>query len=840
MSVTNNTMWIEELNSNWRFRQAGKSDWRPARVPGSVQTDLLENGLIEDPFFRDNEKTVQWVDKENWDYACEFDVKAELLCSKHIALVFEGLDTYATVYLNDTQIIEADNMFLRWEYDVKPLLRERRNEILIKFRSPIQEILPMLPSRRWVHPAGNDSEVGTSPYTRKAPYQFGWDWGPRLVTQGVWQPVKLVGWDGFRIEQVHFITKRLDRVRAQLEIELEVISDIDGPATLKISDDKRSFGLKYPVNLKKGRNKISSDVEFANPRLWWPRGYGKQPLYTVRVEIESDGNLARAEKRIGLRTLELRRHSDNFGQSFVFVVNSVPIFAKGANWIPADSFPHRVTEQRYRQLISSAAEANMNMLRVWGGGIYESDTFYNLCDELGILIWQDFMFACSMYPAHDEFVRSVTAEATYQVQRLRHHPCIVLWCGNNEIEGTWQDSDWNEKYPESFWNEYLRLFAEALPAVCQNEDPSRPYWSSSPGSDELPTEFAQNPMQGDTHYWGVWHNQEPFDFYRHHFPRFISEYGFQSFPELSTIEKFTHESDRDVFSQVMLNHQKNRNGNSLIQDYMANYYGVSKKFEDFILLSQVQQAEAIKTGAEHFRRIRPRCMGSLYWQLNDCWPVASWSSIDYFGAWKALHYFAKRFYAPILVVPIEEAMAYQIYVISDELRMNKALLSVTLMDFAGNTLYHREKEITINPLSSALAISLIKKNLPLEIDPKTMFLYCSLKQEQHVISENHLFFTRPVNLHLVQSSPTVQVTTDETGIVIGLESPVFMHTLVLEANGVDGFFEDNFFHLMPGRKKLVRFRPGTDAARERFQTTFRCQSLPDLLAATAAPASSEQ
>ncbi|MFZ5517864.1 MAG: beta-mannosidase [Candidatus Zhuqueibacterota bacterium] len=836
MSHANSTVWVEKLSSDWRFRQAGKSDWHPARVPGCVQTDLMENGLIDDPFFRDNEKSVQWIDKENWEYMCQFQMNSELLRSEHIALVFEGLDTYATVYLNGTKIIEADNMFFPWQADVKPLLREKQNEILITFRSPIVEILPGLKTRRWVHPAPNDPEVGTSPYTRKAPYHFGWDWGPRLVTMGIWQPVKLVGWDGFRIEGLHFITKRLDRVRAHLEIQLDVISDIEGPAILKINDDKRSFGLKYPVTLHMGRNRISSDVEFANPRLWWPGGYGKQPLYTVRVEIESNGKVAGEEKRIGLRTLELRRHSDNFGQSFVFVVNSVPIFAKGANWIPADSFTHRVTEDRYRHLLTSAAEANMNMLRVWGGGIYESDTFYNLCDELGILVWQDFLFACSMYPAHAEFVQSVRTEATYQVQRLRHHPCIAIWCGNNEIEGTWQDSDWNEKYPESFWNEYLRLFAEALPAVCQNEDPSRPYWSSSPGSDERPTEFAQNPMQGDTHYWGVWHNQEPFDFYRHHAPRFISEYGFQSFPELNTIEKFTHEADRDIFSPVMLNHQKNRNGNSLIKEYMANYYGVPEKFEDFVLLSQVQQAEAIKTGAEHFRRIRPRCMGSLYWQLNDCWPVASWSSIDYYGAWKALHYVARRFYAPILAVPADEDMAYQVYVVSDEPRMNRATLSVSLMDFTGNVLFQREKEIAINPLSSALALSIIKNNLPVEIDPAAMFFHCSLKKEQQVISENYLFFTTPARLRLLQSTPEVRFSTDETGIDISLKSSVFVHTLILQANGAEGFFEDNFFHVVPGQEKSVRFRPRTDAGREQFQASFNCRSLLDLLATAPAAA----
>jgi len=829
MSVSDAALWLEKLNTNWQFRQAGKTDWLQAEVPGCVQTDLLTNGLIDDPFYRDNEKTVQWVDKENWEYKLEFEVSPELFSKKHIELIFDGLDTYATVYFNGSKIIDGNNMFHPWQANVKQLLKEKQNEIHIVFRSPINEILPIMKKHNFNYPAATDAEVGTSPYTRKAPYHYGWDWGPRLVTMGIWQPVKLVGWDNFKIENLNIITKRLDRVRACLEIQLEIFSDIEAPANLKITGDKHSFALKYQIGLHKGLNKITSDVEFAKPQLWWPNGYGKQPLYTIHAEIECEGKIACEDKRIGLRTLELRRQYDDFGQSFVFVVNSVPIFAKGANWIPADSFTHRVSGEKYRYLLDSAVEANMNMLRIWGGGIYESETFYNLCDELGILIWQDFMFACAMYPANKEFLDSVEKEATYQVRRLRNHPSIVLWCGNNEIEGIWQDSEWKEKLPESAWNDYVKVFAEILPAICKKEDPSRPYWSSSPGSDEGPTEFAQNPMQGDTHYWGVWHGKEPFDFYQQHFPRFISEYGFQSFPEMSTIKKFTVEEDHDSLSTVMLNHQKNQKGNALIKEYLENYYLVPENFDDFILLSQVQQAEAIKIGAEHFRRIRPRCMGSLYWQLNDCWPVASWSSIDYYGKWKALHYYAKRFYAPILVAPIEEKLAYQIFVVSDEPRMNRVTFDVKIINFAGDTFYQREKDVSINPLSSAITHSIIKNNLPNNFNSRTMFLHCSLKKEEKIISENYLFFAEPAKLQLSKPEMVINFESDEYGILIKLNSPVFVHTIALQATNLEGHFEDNFFHLLPNHEKKIRFKTDSKIMIEQFAEKFSLNSLNKLL-----------
>ncbi len=829
MNGSKATLLIEELKKNWQFRQTGKNDWHPARVPGCVQTDLLSNGLIDDPFYRDNEKSVQWIENENWEYTCVFDVSPELFAKNHIELVFEGLDTYATVFLNGTKIIEANNMFFPWQVDVKPLLKESQNEIRIEFRSPVQEILPIMKKRKFNYPAACDAEIGTSPHTRKAPYHFGWDWGPRLVTMGVWQPVKLIGWENFRIESLNIITKRLDRMRAKLEIELEIFSDIEASALLKIADDKKSFALKYQISLHKGMNKIATDVEFSNPQLWWPSGYGKQPLYTILAEVETEDNIAREMNRIGLRTLELRRHNDEFGQSFVFVVNSIPIFAKGANWIPADSFTNRVSEEKYRHLLTSAIEANMNMVRIWGGGIYESETFYNLCDELGILVWQDFMFACSMYPADNAFVKLVEMEATYQIRRVRHHPSIVIWCGNNEIEGIFQDSDWSEKLPESAWCEYVKVFAEALPAVCEKEDPSRPYWPTSPGSDLEPTEYAQNPMQGDTHYWGVWHGREPFDFYRQHFPRFISEYGFQSFPEKSTINKFTIEEDHDIFSLVMLNHQKNKFGNALIKEYMEIYYKVPEKFDDFILLSQIQQAEAIKIGAEHFRHIRPRCMGSLYWQLNDCWPVASWSSIDYYGKWKALHYFARRFYAPILIAPFEEKMAYQVYIISDEPRMNKALFDVKIMGMDGEIFYQREKEIAINPLKSTLVHSILKNNLPEEFDPQRMFLYCSLKNEEQLVSENILFFTESINLQLEEPKINVEFSSNDCGVFLKFESQQFVHTLALQADELEGHFEDNFFHLLPGQEKVVLFRADSKISVDEFKQRFSFKTLKELI-----------
>ncbi|HEX8293121.1 MAG TPA: glycoside hydrolase family 2 TIM barrel-domain containing protein, partial [Pyrinomonadaceae bacterium] len=676
------------LDSGWTFRQAGKEEWRKATVPGSVHTDLLANRLIEDPFYRDNEPKLQWVGKADWEYRTTFDAPAALLRRRHVELVFEGLDTYATVYLNDRPVLAADNMFRTWRVDAKGALKAGANTLRVVFRSPVNEILPRMKTLGYELPAVNDQGEKTSPHTRKAPYQYGWDWGPRFVTCGVWKPARLEAWDDARIDNLRVNLLRLDDKMAVLTVHAAVVSSVETEAALELyaPDAGDSAPARVSrVRLRKGENLASGVVAIAKPERWWPAGMGRQRLYSLKARLLVGGvRRDEAATRVGLRTVELRQQPDAAGKSFAFVVNGVPVFAKGANWIPADSFPERVTRERYRRLLESARDANMNMLRVWGGGYYEADEFYELCDELGIMVWQDFMFACSMYPGDEQFLESVRAEATDNVRRLRNHPSVVLWCGNNEVETAWQHWGWKERLPAKLWDDYKKIFHGVLPEVVAREDPSRPYWPSSPSSNLEDDSDSQR--VGDIHYWEVWHASKPFDYYERQRPRFMSEYGFQSFPLIETVRAYTLPADHDIQSPVMLAHQKHPRGNQLIREYMLRDFPEPKDFESFLYASQVLQAEGIRVGAEHLRRLMPHNMGSLYWQLDDCWPVASWSSVDYFGRWKALQYYARRFYAPVLLSPHVEGGEVRLYVVSDRAEPLRAGLHVRLLDFEGRLL----------------------------------------------------------------------------------------------------------------------------------------------------------
>lgn len=829
MQHKNSSHVIRDLNEGWQFRQSGKKDWYPATVPGCVHLDLLNNKLIDDPFYRDNETKVQWIENENWDYQLVFDAPPEVFQKKQIQLIFEGLDTYTTVILNGKPIIAADNMYRPWPADVKSLLRVKQNLLQVYFRSPIREILPRIDKLSVKLPAVSDPSKATSPYTRKAPYHFGWDWGPRLVTSGIWQSVKCEAWDHFKIADQKIILKEINKKKALLEISTEVLSEIEQKAILQITDDEHQIAEQEEIWLGIGSNFLVKNVEVKNPELWWPSGYGEQRLYNFQTEISIGKEIVSHLKRIGLRTLELKREDDQWGESFTFVVNGVPMFAKGADWIPSDNFTMRVSAEKYRYLLTSAVRANMNMLRVWGGGIYEADAFYDLCDELGILIWQDFMFSCALYPGDEKFLNSVEEEAFYQVRRLRHHPCIALWCGNNEIEMGWHSWGWQQKFPFNMWEDYLRLFHGVLPKVCQAEDPTRIYWASSPASDADAIYNPNDSTRGDTHYWGVWHGQEPFDFYKKHLPRFISEYGFQSFPESDSVDQFTKKEDHDILSPVMLNHQKSLNGNPRIKEYMEKYFVVPNEFYHFLWLSQVLQAEGIKIGAEHFRRIRPRCMGSIYWQLNDCWPVASWSSIDYYGRWKALHYYARRFYAPVLISPNEENGIIQFYVISDKREAINAQLQIRLMDFEGAILANWDRQIVIRPYESAVYFSLEKSKLSPGIDPRETLLYCGVENDGKLISENTVFFARQKDLKLPLPEIDMAIAKDDLGFQLSLVSKNLARAVILKIKNCDGHLVDNFFDLYPGITRTVRFLTQSKISEVDFKKRISYLTLHELM-----------
>lgn len=815
------------LDAGWQFREVGTTDWHIASVPGCVHTDLLANKLIDDPFYRDNEKKQQWIDKKDWEYRTTFNVTPRIMERQQVELVFEGLDTYAQVYLNDQLLLNADNMFRTWRVDARRALKVGDNGLRILFRSPINEILPVMPKLDYKLPAPNDQGEKTSPYTRKAPYHYGWDWGPRFVTSGIWRPVFLQAWDHARLNDLQVLVNNTSPNTATLTAHVEIEAIDSGTATIALENltNKVTVGTQE-IKLNQGPQRVSFDFTISRPSLWWPNGLGAQPLYSFRVRSFMNGRLTdELTTRTGLRTLELRRQPDEAGESFMFVINGVPVFAKGGNWIPADSFPSRITKDKYRYLLKSVRDSNMNMLRVWGGGIYEADAFYELCDEMGILVWQDFMFACSMYPASQEFLDNVRAEASDNVKRLRNHPSIVLWAGNNEIEAGWRNWGWRQTLPASLWDDYQKIFEGVLREVCASFDPSRPYWPSSPhgGLDDDPN----SSRSGDVHFWNVWHAAEPFSDYEKQKPRFMSEYGFQSFPNIETIRSFTIPTDRDIESPIMLAHQRHPRGNQLVREYMLRDYAQPKDFESLLYVSQVLQAEGIRIGAEHLRRIMPHNMGSLYWQINDCWPVASWSSIDYFGRWKALQYYARRFYSDLLISPTAQKEYLKLYVVSDRTRPIPAQIRVTLMNFDGTIVKTFVRDVNVAPLTSRSYFDLRIAELMEGTDVKNAVVYCELLVNGKVVSSHDFFFASFKELAFSRPTITSAVTRLGGGFKIKLSSDKFAKAVYLSVADHDGFFSDNYFNLAPGRETTIEFRSRVPLVLEEFEKRLQIRSVFD-------------
>ena len=817
------------LSTGWQFREFGKDRWYPAIVPGCVHTDLLNNRLIDDPFYRDNEKKLQWIGKTDWEYETTFDLTPEVFAKTNLELVFEGLDTYANVFLNGEQLLRTDNMFRTYRVDAKRLARAGSNTLLIRFRSPINEVLPIMSKMEYELPAGNDQGEKTSPYTRKAPYQYGWDWGPRLVTSGIWRAVYLEGWNSARFADLHIVTGKISKEVATAIAEVEIISSDQAQATITLDNiTNHAVAAERHVTLTPGPNRIPLDISISHPALWWPNGLGDHPLYTFRARLLMNrGPVDEVTARTGLRTLELRQQPDESGTSFTFVINGVPVFAKGGNWIPADSFPSRISKEKYRALIESVRDTNMNMLRVWGGGIYESDDFYDLCDQMGIMIWQDFMFGCSLYPGDAAFVENVRQEAIDNVKRLRNHPSVVIWVGNNEMESGWFHWGWKQKLPAKLWDDYLKIFYGVLPEVCKSLDPTRPYWPSSPSSNLQDDPESQK--MGDLHYWQVWHASAPFTEYQKQFPRFMSEYGFQSFPQLETVDTYTTPADHDINSPVMMAHQRHPRGNQLIREYMLREYPEPKDFESFLYVSQVLQAEGIKIGAEHLRRIMPHNMGSLFWQIDDCWPVASWSSIDYTGRWKALQYYARRFYNDLLVTAHEENGELKFYVVSDRLQpVREAQLKVSLLDFEGHSLWNRDQKIVLTAMTSKSYLSLPMKAVLSENDPRKVFLVVELLiGTGKSVSLNEYFFKPYKELVLPRPNISVKVVPTRTGFTIELSSDKLARAVYLAAPNYPGVFSDNYFDLIPGTNVKVNFVRRGEIGLQAFEKNLTVLSLAD-------------
>jgi len=808
------------LDGDWQFRQVGQEAWHPARVPGCVHLDLMAAGLIPDPFYRDNELRVQWVEKEDWEYRREFTVAFSVSSKAHVELVAQGLDTFATIFLNGQKVGETDNMFRAWRFDIKPFLRPGQNELLIRFDSPVRRAQSLEANLTYKLPGG-------SPHVRKAPYHFGWDWGPRLVTSGIWRPLSIEAWEGARLGDLEVTQEFMERNKFLLRTRAEVLADRGQQVAVKASIlGKKPFTHSESVKIKPGSNFNEKSFGIINPDLWWPAGMGAQNLTTVRIDLYQKGRLLDSvTKRIGFRTLALEQKEDDWGRSFRFVVNGVPFFAKGGNWIPADSFPPRVTRQKYETLLRDCVAANMNMLRVWGGGIYESPDFYDLCDELGLLVWQDFMFACAMFPGDAAFLENVEAEAEHVVRELRHRPAIALWCGNNECEEGWFHWGWKEQLPATVWDDYEKIFHQILPRTVERLDPGRAYWPSSPHSEQVGD--PRSDRSGDMHYWGIWHGKEPFTEYRKKFHRFFSEFGFQSFPLIETVEKFTLPQDRNIASPVMEQHQKHPEGNRLILLYLLDHYRLPKDFESLLWVSQVLQAEGMKTAVEHFRSQMPRIMGALYWQVNDCWPVASWAGTDYYGTWKALHYYAQRFFSPVLVVPVDDEKDLRIYGVSDLDQPLDAELNLGVYTYEGTAVQQGKTPFRIDPRTSRLVVSKPLEELRSGLPPNEIYLLCELKKGETTLSSNVYHFSPLKRVELPRPEIRPEVFSRDGQLFVRLQTSKFAKTVYLSSPGIKGRFSDNFFDLVPGRSYEVGFISDQPIGAEELQLALKITSLKD-------------
>lgn len=826
------------ITSGWEFRQSDPvagvpaTSWLPAVVPGDVHLDLLRNRLIPAPFYRDDEAKLQWIQNAGWEYRATVVADAALLRHRNIDLVFEGLDTVATVYLNGHPLLHSDNMFRAWRADAKPFLRLGANQLLVTFPSAVSAAEAAAASDPW----RAQTQTKARTYVRKAAYEYGWDWGPTFITSGIWRPVELQAWNDARISNLYIHQLDVSSTVAHLDAAVEVTASVHCAARIEVSMQTPSGNtVRFSQNttLDPGVNHIDLPIEVDHPALWYPAGYGAHPLYAFQASVSSGGRLQdEATAHAGLRSVVLRRVQDQWGRSFEFVVNGIPIFAKGADVIPFDSFPNRVTDAQIRGILQSAVDANMNMVRVWGGGYYETDQFYTICDQLGLMVWQDFMFGNEWQPGTYAFRQNVQKEVEYQVKRLRNHPSIVLWCGNNETEISW---DWDQmkaitrdlssETRRRMWQDYLLLFSGVIPQTVERLNPETPYWPSSPSADY--EHESPSYQSGDMHDWAVWHGGAPFSEYDSVYPRFMSEYGFQSFPEMRTIDAFTLPQDRaSIFTPVMLAHQKNDEGNAIIRDYMLHYYGQPKNFADFLYASQVLQAEGVKVGAEHLRRSMPRSMGSLYWQLNDCWPVASWSSIDYYGRWKALQYYARRFYSPLLVSPTVQNGTLSVYVVSDKLAPVHGALSLRLMTMRGDVVRQVTRQIDISPLASKVYITLpIEDILRVSPDLSHIFAAASLTVNGAVASSNILYLVPTPQIHLLPAVIARALTPAPSGYDLTLTSPVLARSVYVDFGDQNVHLSDNFFDLLPNQPVTISI--SSKAGLQQLQKALTIMSLSD-------------
>ncbi len=817
-SQVNNQPLKQEITQFWEFRQAHKGDWKQVEIPSSVHTALYQHKMIDDPYYRDNEEKLQWIEQEDWEYQTVFNVDEATLQKKHVELVFNGLDTYAHIYLNDSLILETDNMFREWRVDVKPYLQRERNRLHIYFESPLKK------SKADWDALGYELPGGQRTMTRKAQFHYGWDWGPRFVGAGILKKPVLVSWDDFILENVFFTVSKFtpEKVRMVARFRYKADQSFSGDVVVREGKTK----ILEQRNIMAGVHEDSIWFDVDNPKLWWCRDMGEPYLYDYTLEVKHGvKSVDKHAVRTGIRKIELVTEKDAAGETFYFRLNGKPVFARGANYIPQDMFQDRVTGQRYRKLLDDVVASNMNMLRIWGGGIYEDDLFYQICDAKGILVWQDFMYACAMYPGGNT-LRNKAKEGLFQIERLRNHPCIALWCGNNENDEAWHGWGWQMKFSEAqrdqLWRDYKTLFRDVLGTYVRNEAGGVPYWESSPRYGRF---NPKSLTEGDNHYWGVWHDEEPFSVFDKKVPRFMSEYGFQSFPEWRTIQSFTLPEDRELDSKVMLLHQKHPRGNALIAEYTKRDFNKPSNFEEFVYVSQLVQAEGMRLGIEAHRRNKPYCMGTLYWQLNDVWPVASWSSMDCFGRWKAMQYYVRDAFAPVVALPIlEDKNILKVFAANELGEDQRVTVRVRGYNFEGKMLSEVAQPDTRVSMDSSKMVwqgdlrTVLDKNKP----ESSVVEIVLLGAQGQVLSRRLFYAVAPKSLRLGRPKFTSSVEQVNEGYRIVLETNTLAKNVLIQTES-DGFFSDNYFDLLPGEKKEIFFK--TERILDTPDKAFRFKSL---------------
>ncbi|CAN5572968.1 glycoside hydrolase family 2 protein [soil metagenome] len=812
------------LHTNWTFQSPKSKAWLKAEVPGTIHTDLLRNKLIPDPFWGKNEDDLQWIEETIWHYRTEFVLKDSLFVAEHIELVADGLDTLAVIRLNGLEIGRTENMFLAHRYEVKDALKSGKNLLEITFESPMNYIRARQKTsdfHEWNDPVGGSSHL------RKSGASFGWDWGPRFATCGIYKSIRLEAWSEVRFESVQVRqTHRKGAVDLSIEPRFAGRSSGEVRGTVEFNGDVVATFSQNQATIKA-------------PQLWWPNGYGTQPLYTIKLEYVQNGKvLDRWTERLGLRSILLDRHPDEFGESFQFVVNGLPIFAKGANWIPAHSFVTVPDRAFYDNLLTSATAAHMNMMRVWGGGIYEMDAFYDLCDEKGLLVWQDFMFACAQYPGTAKFQKLVKLEAEYQVKRLANRTCLALWCGNNEIEQMVPEI---VKTPQRK-KAYEDVFYKVLPAAVAKWDGVTAYWPCSPHNPEGYETGFNNERAGDAHFWEVWHARKPVKLYETTRFRFCSEFGMQSYSSPEVAATFCPPDKFNVFGPAMECHQKNGAGNLIILDYVTRRYRLPKDYASLAYLSQLNQAYCMAVGIEHFRRSMPRTMGALYWQLNDCWPVFSWSSIEFGGKWKALHFAAKRFFAPALVsahVPGDESIwignairstidEVHLHTVYEGIHPTSGVLGWTLFHLDGRTLSHGGKKVSLKYGEARLQKTLSFKKDMAKHGSAHIYLRICLVTTDGQTSDSTVFLTAPRYMELPKTPVTHTVSQlSEREFELSFRAKNFHHQMQFELEGISYLAEANFFDLYPSEARKVKITTSRPVAKVDIEKRLTVRSLVD-------------